>query len=206
MRPAPLLLCLCVSGCTRISAPPQKPPLLSDDFNRVELGPEWLPTAPAYRLVDGALLVRGAHNHPLWLRRELPRDAVIEFDAWSMDPAGDIKAEAWGDGKSYAQSIEYTSTGYVFIQGGWHNQLGALCRMEEHGQDRRTRNDLRAQPGRHYRWQIARHGSRVEWFVDGKLVLDMDDPQPLSGPDHSYFAFDDWETEVHFDNLVVRPY
>src|SRR5687768_13459690 len=119
-----LALCaLALGACTRVSAPPpeRKPPLFSDSFDRAELGPEWLATAPVYRLVGGELVVKGAHNHPLWLKRELPQDAVIELDAWSMDPAGDIKVEAWGDGKSYAKSVEYTSSGYVFIQGGWQN-------------------------------------------------------------------------------------
>lgn len=198
-----------LAGCTRVSAPgmpERKPPVFSDNFDRSELGDNWLVTGPAYRLVGGELVVRGAHNHPAWLKRALPRDAVIEFDAWTQDPAGDMKAEAFGDGKSFATGLEYTSSGYVFIQGGWHNRISALCRQEEHGQDRKARQDFLVEPGRHYHWTIARHGSQVDWFVDGQAMLSMDDPQPLDGPEHSYFGFDDWETEVHFDNLIVRPY
>ncbi len=78
--------------------------------------------------------------------------------------------------------------------------------MEEHGPDRKERRDVRVVPGQHYHWLIARHGAVVDWYIDGKLVLSMDDPAPLTGPGHRYFAFDDWETEVHFDNLVIRPY
>src|SRR5438552_2998204 len=101
-----LVPCLVVLGaCTRASspAPPErKPPLFTDSFDRAELGSDWLATAPVYRLAGGELVVKGAHNHPLWLQRPLPADAVIEIDAWSSDPAGDIKVEAWGDGRSYA--------------------------------------------------------------------------------------------------------
>ena len=72
-------------------------------------------------------------------------DAVnVELDAWSnYDDAGDLKVEVWGDGRSYATSASYTATGYVFIFGGWHNQISAIARMNEHGQDRKTRNDVR---------------------------------------------------------------
>ncbi|MCS6913523.1 MAG: hypothetical protein RMK29_09035 [Myxococcales bacterium] len=197
-----MLLTACVQG----PAPPsRKPPLYTDEFNRTELGPDWLATAPAYRVVGGELIARGARNHPLWLRRELPDDAVIELEARSMDPAGDIKVEAWGDGRSHATAVSYTSTGYVFIQGGWHNRITALCRLDEHGADRRTRTDLPVQQGRRYRWVIVRRGGRIEWFIDGRLALDMDDPAPLRGPGHRHFAFNDWETEVHFDNLIIRP-
>jgi hypothetical protein len=198
-------------GACSQKLPPSKPPLYSESFDRpdsVEIGPDWLSTAPAgvYRIEGGVLSVRGAHNHPLWLKRELPTDAVIEFDAWSDSPDGDIKAEAFGDGHSYAISVEYTSTGYVFIHGGWRNQLSALCRLEEHGEDRKTRADLVVVPGKHYHYLLARHGGHVEWYVDGVLALTLEDPAPLSGAQHKFFGFDNWETSVHFDNLVIRPY
>ena len=38
-----------------------------------------------------------------------------------------------------------------------------------------------------------------------ELALQLEDPAPLEGPGHAYFGFDDWETELHFDNLVIRP-
>ena len=35
--------------------------------------------------------------------------------------------------------------------------------------------------------------------------LMFDDPAPLTGAGHSYFGFNDWEAELHFDNFRVRP-
>lgn len=197
----------CASSCKE-QPPELKAPIFTDNFERPELGTDWRVTAPPgiYRIVNGELVVRGARNHPAWLVRELPRDAVIELDAWSQSPEGDIKVEAWGDGKSYATSIEYTSTGYVFIHGGWQNRITALCRMEEHGHDRQTRNDLPVVPGKKYHYLIARKGGTVRWYIDGQLALALEDPGPLDGPGHTSFGFDNWETELHFDNLVVRPY
>lgn len=197
-------------GCTK-RLPPAKPPLFSDSFDRtdgVELGADWRSTAQpgVYRISDGTLAAKGAHNHPLWLLRKLPRDAVIEFDAWSESPDGDIKVEAYGDGSSYATSPEYTSTGYVFIHGGWRNRLTALCRMNEHGEDRKTRSDLPVLPGKHYHYRIVRQGGRLEWSLDGEEVLAMEDRKGLEGAGHEYFGINDWESAVRFDNLVVRPY
>ena len=71
---------------------------------------------------------------------------------------------------------------------------------------RKTRPDLKVVPGQHYHYAIARHGARVEFFIDGVLALDLDDPAPLEGAQHRFVGFDNWETSVHFDNLVVRPY
>ena len=74
---------------------------------------------------------------PPWLRRRLPNDAVIELDAWSQSPAGDIKVEIYGDGKSFDPNKgAYTSTGYVLIFGGWNNTKNIIARMDEHAEDR----------------------------------------------------------------------
>ena len=191
-----------------------KPPgggslLFSDAFDRtsdVGEGGTYRNTAPpgVYQLEGGSLSVRGAFNHPLWLSKELPNDVLVELDAWSDSPEGDIKVELFGDGQSFAQSVSYTSTGYVFIHGGWKNSLSALCRQDEHAADRRVRNDIKVVPGTRYHYQIARRGSRIEWFINGELALELDDPAPLQGPGHRFFGFNNWQTPVHFDNLRVK--
>ena len=203
-----LLGLLSVGSACKPKPPSAGPPIFADEFEHVgaELGSDYRNTAPpgVYTLTDGALAVRGAFNHPLWLARELPENAVIELDAWSDSPDGDIKVELFGDGQSYAKTVSYTSTGYVVIHGGWKNSLSALCRMDEHADDRRTRKDLKVVPGKRYHYVISRRGSRLEWFIDGELALDFEDPAPLTGPGHRYFGFNNWQTPVHFDNLRVR--
>src|SRR5262249_51764292 len=119
------------------------------------------------------------------------------------DDAGDIKLEVWGDGKSAATEASYTASSYVFIFGGWHNQLSALCRMNEHGADRKVRSDPRVEKGRRYHFRIARKGGHIDWQVDGRPFLAFDDAAPLDGPGHAYLGFNDWEAELHFDNLKI---
>src|SRR5581483_85594 len=156
----PLLLCALVcAACTVEKRPPGE--AYADDFERGELGPNWKNTGAPYRIANGALQIDHAYNHPLWLSKAIPRDAVIELDCWSNDPAGDLKLEAWGDGKSFATEASYTATSYVFIFGGWHNTISAIARMNEHGADRRARNDRRVEPGKHYHFRIARKGGHL---------------------------------------------
>ncbi len=208
MRPALLLTAalaagLAGAGCKIEKLPPAGP--FSDDFNRAQLGDAWLATGGNWRLENGELVIDHGYNHPLWLKQPIPDDAIVELDCWSNDDAGDLKVEVWGDGKSYARSVEYTATSYVFIFGGWHNQLSVLARMEEHGHDRRPRADVRVDKGRKYHWRIARKGGHIDWQIDGKPFLTFDDGKPLRGADHRYFGFNDWEAELHFDNLKITP-
>ena len=197
------LLALTLTACTVEKRPPGEP--YADAFDRAELGANWKNTGGPYRIAGGELVVSRGYNHPLWLAKAIPRDAVIELDCWSDDPAGDLKLEAWGDGKSFATEASYTATSYVFIFGGWHNTISAIARMNEHGADRRVRNDRRVERGKRYHFRIARKGGHLDWQIDGQPFLTFDDPQPLDGPDHAYLGFNDWEAELHFDNLKIAP-
>ena len=179
----------------------------SDDFQRSELGSSWNATAPAYHISDGRLTVANAYNHPAWLRKKLPRNAAIEFDAMSKSPAGDLKIELYGDGESFdPDKGGYVSTGYVLIFGGWRNSLSVICRNNEHDDGRKAeRTAPRVELGRTYHWSITRKDGAIDWRVDGQPFLAWNDPEPLAGTGHEYLAVDDWEAEVSFDNFKIRP-
>jgi hypothetical protein len=187
-----------------------------DDFERAELGDDYFATAAQYRIDRGKLCVKGARNHPLWLRHRLPKNARIEVDAQTTGNDGDIKLEAWGDGHSAASKASYTNaTSYIAIFGGWKNSYHVLARLDEHAANR---PEVAIEPGsddprqqsvladRRYRLKLERaDGHSVRFWVDDVELLSFADPEPLSGVGHEHFAFNAWETPVCFDNLVVAP-
>lgn len=199
------------SGFAPAAAAPPEPAAgpFSDDFDRAQLGPDWLATDPAAVSIEqGAVVVQRAHNHPVWLRRPLPENVVIDLDVWTDSPDGDMKVEVFGDGQSFHRGDlggAYTATGYVLVMGGWRNTLSAIARQHEHAADRVTRADPRVAPGKKYHWTIRRQGRTLTWQVDGQPFLTLDDPDPLRGPAHRFFALSGWESKVHFDNLKIRP-
>jgi hypothetical protein len=203
-----------LAGCAKNQPRPSTTPW-SDDFDRANLGADWSDTGGNYRIENGALTFAMAHNHPLWLRRPLPDDVRIDVDATGLSPDGDIKVVLAGDGKSFEsddavrRDLQYTESGYVFIFGGWHNQMSALVKMREHEWqfDPSVPHTRAAHvvPGQTYHFTITKKGGHIAWDIDGKPFLVRDDPTPLSGPDHSHFAFTGWESHVRFDNLKIQP-
>lgn len=177
----------------------------SDDFERAELGAAWNNTGGPYELRDGKLHVRGARNKPLWLKRRLPRNVRIEFEVRSDSPEGDIKVELFGDGASKATSESYTATSYVVVFGGWGNSLNIIARMDEHASDRAVGPRNPVERGRTYRMKIERSGNVVRAWADDVLLATMDDPQPLFGRGHDHFAFNNWQSDLWFDNLRITP-
>lgn len=181
------------------------------------LGPDWLTSKKsAWRIEKGKLCGTGARNHGVWLQRTLPVNARIEFDAMTEDTDGDLKAELWGDGRSYATGASYTNaTSYLTIYGGWKNTIHALARLNEHGKDRKEvavdkdSDDPRQHPvsaHQSYRFKIERtDGHTIRWWVNDTEMFTFDDPQPLAGAGHDHFGFNDWDVKVCFDNVKVTP-
>jgi hypothetical protein len=197
------------SGCR-----PSDPPLdegFEDDFERKVLGKPYFDTIGRYRIIKGRLNIEGAYNHPLWLRRRLPRNVEITFDVEAKTDDGDIKVEVFGDGRSHAMHRgAYMATGYVVCMGGWKNSKSFIARKDEHGKEGEqivSRKDPKARvdKGRRYHWRIVRKGDTLEWYVDGELFLSYEDSRPLFGSENDHFGFNNWQSDVYFDNLKIRP-
>ncbi len=209
MRTFPLLVTVAALsiGCTIKDPPPVTEPW-TDDFDRSDIGKNYKPTSEVYVLTDGVLSAKGAYNHPLWLRKKLPDNVVIELDVRGESKDGDLKVEIFGDGESHARNKgAYTSSGYVLCMGGWNNTKSFIARGSEHGKDIKTRTQPKVIAGHQYHWKIVRNGGHIDWYVDDMDTpfLSYDDPAPYRGSGHEYFGFNNWQSDAYYDNLTIAP-
>jgi hypothetical protein len=203
MRPTPIFICcaltLAGAGCKK-SAPAGGAQLpFSDDFERKELGPNWFPSGGHWEIRDGQVYTSGANNAPLFLALDLPDDLVLEVDIKSDTPTVDAKIELMTDGRAH-------QSGYIFILGGWGNQISTIARLDEHGKDRVERRPTGATGQRWYRWRIEKKGGQIRWLLDGQPYISFQDPAPLHGPGHNRLAFSNWQNQLRYDNLKVWAY
>ncbi len=182
----------------------------SDDFERDMLGPEWNASASTWKLVDGTIVNHHADNAGFWLLKELPEgDIRIEFDVRSDSYStrkngktaevfpGDLKCEAFNTKPKH-------QTGYVFIYGGWNNQINRIARLEEHGDGEGARVEdgvsQKVVAGQTYRMKVIRVGNTVAWYADTTYLAHMTDEDFISG---RYFGFNNWRSHLTFDNVEV---
>lgn len=167
-----------------------------DDFSRTELGENWHSSYDGWRIEDGWLVVENAYNAPLFLSQSLPEQVRITFQAKALSEEGDLKFEVFTDGQRH-------ESGYICIFGGWSNRLNVLARLHEHGDDRQASDQRLVQENRVYNMAVERTDGHLRWYIDGLLFMSYPDSDPLVGEDHSFFAFNDWESPVAFDNFRI---
>lgn len=189
---------VCLSACKQADTSLKTVPY-TDDFERAELGPDWHPSGGHWIVDKGAVLTNGANNAPLFLKVKLPADVVVEADITSLTPTVDAKIELMTDGRAH-------QSGYIFILGGWDNRISAIARLDEHGKDRKTKSPTEAKGKQTYRWRIEKKGGDLKWYLDGKLYMIFQDPEPLDGPGHDRLAFSNWQNQIRYDNLKIWAY
>ena len=179
-------------------------PYFSDDFARSEIGPEWNQTGGMVRVTGTGVIIKEMLNRPLWLRKPMPQNFVLTFDASSTDPDGDIKFELLGDGVSaYGGDLRlaYHPTGFSFVFGGWHNTLSTIAWRNEHADERILKQGPAVVSGQIYKMRVEKRGSDIKWFVNGQLFLQT--VVPGDAPAAGYFAFSGWKSEVQFAHLAI---
>lgn len=164
----------------------------SDDFQRQAVGDQYQTNSTRWSIVDGWLHIQGDKNEGLWLTVPLPDRVRVEFDARSMTAEGDIKCEIFNTEPRH-------QTGYVAILGGWRNAISVLARLDEHGEDR-METDTKVEIGRVHHFVLLRTEGSLRWYVDGRLILAYPDEEPVRG---KYFGFNNWTSDVYFDNLAI---
>jgi hypothetical protein len=184
----------------------------TDNFDRQSLGDNYWTMGDFWRIADNQLFSPGAHNNPLWLRAALTADVTVDFDARSESPEGGaIKCEIFGNGYDHA-------SGYILVFGD--RVVTAIGRLDEYGAPadsqlpepipngghvRVQRQDLRVEQSKTYHWTVTRKGMTLTWMIDGVLILQLIDPEPLRGSGHDRFAFSTWDADVYYDNLKITP-
>jgi len=135
-------------------------------------------------------IVGTAHGNPiLWTKRAVGGDFVLEaFVCNRMDlpggysHPGNLNVTVCGDGRSL-------SSGYTMVYGGWRNTASGFFRNGKPCVPRNAEAFIRANRDAylqdfHRHWfhiRVERTGSRLRHLVDGELISEYDDPEPLPG-------------------------
>lgn len=145
---------------------------------------------------DGALCGRVDGEQPaaLWLKEPVEGDHLFVFRAHAVAPAkGDINAYWEGSGRVLGEGdVACTISGICAF---W-DKLSGIERHPEGGLRITTRRPPIV-PGRVYEIAVGRRGNSDFLFLDGELVVQLDDPNAFRRS-QSQVALSTWDSHVHF--------
>ena len=174
--------------------------VFEEHFDGAEVSDKWLVRQPGeWHIVDGWLKSErvadeNQRNQGVWLQMPLPKKTRVTFKSRSMSKAGDTKCEIFNTEPRHEQ-------GYSVIFGGWNNTTNAIARKGEHELNRRNQSEPpKVEPGRTYTWTIVRNDGVVRWYIDGKFMVAYDDAAPVDG---NFFGFNNWASDLRFDDVTV---
>lgn len=174
--------------------------VFEEHFDGPALSQHWLVRqAGEWQIAEGWLKSErvadeNQRNQGIWLQTPLPKKTRVSFKSRSLTKVGDTKCEIFNVEPRHEQ-------GYSVIFGGWNNTTNAIARKGEHEANRRNQSEPpKVEPGRTYAWTIVRTDAVVRWYIDGKFMLAYDDPSPVDG---NFFGFNNWSSDLRFDDVVV---
>ncbi len=195
-------------------------PLAHDDFTDPDWGKRWVLEGNAtVEARDGKLSVVTAKSKQVeqvatvWWREALPADVLIELTARATGPIEDNAANV----NLFFHARELGGGPYRFGRSGryadYHtipNYITTLTGGFQEGWARMRRNPgfnlisedktLRSEVGGAYHIRVVIAGGRLRQWINGRLVHDARDPDPLPG---GHFALRTWRSHILWSDVKI---
>ena len=149
----------------------------------------------------------------LWWREPLPANVLVEFTAGARLPAEDNAANLnlifharepdgspYRPGRSGKYGEYHSLPNYILTLTGGFQEGWARVRRNPGFKLLAENQEIRSEPGQTYRVRVAITDGRIRCWIDGRLVHDVRDPQPLHG---GQFALRTWRSRVWWSDLRI---
>lgn len=180
--------------------------LFRDDFLQPGLGPDWEVTGGRWKAGDGVLRGQNGEDRGalVYTNARFPGDVLLDFYGTAVPPCrNDLnftwKARGWDAAKNDAD------IGYIGGLGGWWTGRAGIEKYPDCAL-RALTGSFCLEPGRAYHIQA---GSILDYAfvaVDGQVLVELRDPQPLTGEDCARAGLGVYCSTIEFRRFrVLRP-
>ena len=172
-------------------------------FSAESLGKDWQVRGADWRVENGWLTGKNPENRPGMIvsRTDYPGNVLLDFEAKTILPCTHDIDFMWNG--SWDESRDERGVAYVAgLQGWWEGKVGI-----EKSPDYRlvvATPLFPFEPGRAYRIQGGSVDGHCFVFVDGKLLIEATDPDPIDSTRYARIGFEAYCSHVAIRNLKVR--
>ena len=185
--------------------------LLEEDFSSGPLDPEqWLEVGSAsWAVEDGALEGKwdegGELEHgQIFSQRRFQGDILMEFEAETVPPCDhDI---IWWWGVRLNGERDGWQRAYLGGLGSWYTNKTGVERHEDEKVTMTMTPLFALEAGRRYKIQCGMVNDTLFFFVDGQLIMELVDPDPLIKKGPGRIGFSAYQSHIRYSRLrVYKP-
>ncbi|QYY35230.1 DUF6250 domain-containing protein [Ruficoccus sp. ZRK36] len=194
--------------------------MVDEDFSKGEWSGRWTSESQGAQIetAEGGLKISTPPENPkklgttVWLNEKLPADVLIHINVKTLT-TGDFNAcnlnlflhakEADGSdlvfGRSGAYPDYHQIPNYIFTFVGGDMKGWARVRRDP-GFNKIAESDARTARGKDYQITVLKVDGRLRYWVDGQLIHDVTDPEPLDG---GQFGLRTWASDIVWEKVEI---
>ena len=164
---------------------------------------DWTVHNSTWWVEDGWLCGKNAENAPgmAILKADFPGNVMVEFEARTVLPSTHDIDVMW-NGEWLLQENKRGMAYVAGIQGWWTGKVG----LEKSPQYKLTATTplFDFQPGRIYLVLAGSIDGHLFVFVDGRLILEVTDPDPIDAQRFNKVGFEAYASHIQVRSIVIR--
>jgi hypothetical protein len=135
------------------------------------------------------------------LKHDFPGNILLDFEASTILPSTHDINFMWNG--EWSNSLNSCGNAYVGSICGWYGRRIGIERSPDYKLIGTTPN-YNFEPGRIYRIQAGSIDGNCFIFIDSKLAIELNDPDPLDTGKFTKVAFTAWSSHIRIRNIVIR--
>jgi hypothetical protein len=181
----------------------QSPILYSEPVSAAMLGRDWKIRSGEWWVDGDWINGLNPHNNPGMIvsHGDFKGNVLVEFEARTVLPSTHDINFMWNG--SWDERADCRDVAYVFgLEGWWEGKVGFEKSPEYKLVAGTPLFDFA--PGRIYRLQGGSIDGHCFLFVDGQLVLEITDPNPIDSARYAKVGFEAYASHIQIRNIQIR--
>ena len=135
------------------------------------------------------------------LKQNFPGNILLEFEGRTVYPSTHDIDFMWNG--EWSDKLNSCGVGYIGGLSGWWSGRTGIEKSPGYKLRATTKNFM-LEPGRIYKVQAGSINGHCFIFIDGKEIIEVNDPEPIDNTKYGKIAFTAWRSHVQIRNIVIR--
>lgn len=136
-----------------------------------------------------------------FLKQDFPGNIMLEFEGRSVLPSTHDVNFMWHT--EWSDELNSCGNGYIGSICGWWTAKAGIEKSPGY-KLRATTSTFNFKPGRKYKILAGSINETSFLFIDGKLIIELDDPDPVDNQKFTKVALSTFSSCAQFRNIIIR--